>query len=122
MDHNRKNPMLTRNAGAISTVIVGLFVAGCGSSTNTSTTSPSTLSRCSVAPTGTDSFPAGGGNGTINVTAARECAWTASVEGQWLSIKSGATGQGDGLVEFPATSNPDPVTRRGAVLLNDKRM
>jgi hypothetical protein len=56
------------------------------------------------------------------VSAARECSWSASVDGGWLSIKSGATGQGEGTVEYAAASNPDPAVRRGAVVLNEQRV
>jgi hypothetical protein len=60
--------------------------------------------------------------GTITVSAARECAWSASTDGAWLTIRAGANGQGDGTVEFAAASNPDPAVRRGAVILNDRRI
>jgi hypothetical protein len=85
-------------------------------------TSPSTVNRCSVSVTGTNNVPAGGGTATLSVAAARECSWSASVDGAWLSIRSGATGQGNGSVEFAAASNPDPAVRRGAVVLNDQRL
>ena len=118
--------MPTRLLRRISTVSVfGLLltILGCGSSAVTSTsTAPSPLTRCAVTVNGPSSnVPAQGGTGTVAVTAARECAWTASVDGPWLSIKSGATGQGDGSVEFVAAVNPDPATRRGAIVLNDAR-
>ena len=107
---------------AVFVTVVAMVVAGCGSSATTSTTGPSSLTRCEVTPGAAPGVPAQGGTASINVSAARECAWTASTEGQWLSIKSGATGQGDGSVEFTAISNPDPLARRGAVVLNDKRV
>ena len=37
-------------------------------------------------------LPADGGNAVVTVTAARECAWSASVEGGGLSLKSGSGG------------------------------
>ncbi len=55
------------------------------------------------------------------VVTARECAWSAASESAWLSIKSGASGQGDGMVQFEAVANPDPAVRRGAIVLNDRR-
>jgi hypothetical protein len=55
------------------------------------------------------------------VTTARECAWTASSENPWLTIKAGGSGQGDGTVQFEAVANPDPVERRGAILANNQR-
>ena len=98
-----------------------IAVTSCGSSTKTST-SPTSLTRCGVTLTGTADVPAQGGNGTLSVAAERECSWAASTEGQWLTIRSGSTGQGNGTVEFTAARNPDPVTRRGAVILNETRV
>ena len=107
---------------AFSALLTLVAVAGCGSSATTSTSSPTPLTRCALTASGGGTVPAVGGSGTVSVSAARECAWTASTDGQWLSIKVGATGQGDGTVEFTAASNPDPVLRTGAIVLNEKRV
>ena len=106
---------------AIATAMtLSVLMAGCGSSASTAT-APTSFTRCSVTVNGGNALPAAGGTGTVTVSAARECSWTASAEGQWLSIRSGSTGQGEGTVQFTAAANPDPVTRRGAILLNDQR-
>jgi len=97
------------------------LAAGCGSSAKTAT-SPTTVTRCTVTLNGNKDLPAQGGNSSVTVSAARECGWSASADGQWLAIKSGTTGQGDGTVEFTAAANPDPVTRRGAIVLNEQRL
>ena len=95
--------------------------AGCGSSVTTST-APGDVPRCSVTVATTNSaIPAAGGSGRVNVTTTRECAWTASTDVAWLSLTTAATGQGEGFVEFRVAANPDPVTRRGSVMLNDQR-
>ena len=115
--------MFARGFAPTSTVAVlfsALLVSGCGS-TATTATSPSNLTRCSVTVNGTATVPAQGGSGTVTVSAARECSWVASIEGQWLSIKNGATGQGDGAVEFAAVANPAPAIRKGALVVNDQR-
>ena len=97
--------------------------AGCGSSATTATaTSPSSISRCSVTVSNEGQVPAQGGTSRLAVSAARECAWSASVESQWLTIKSGATGQGDGAVEITAAANPDPQVRRGTAVVNEQRV
>jgi hypothetical protein len=111
-----------RRLSIIATFGCLLAVAGCGGSAKTSTmTAPSPIARCAVTLGSAASVPAPGGAGSVSVSAARECQWTASVDGAWLSIKSGASGQGDGSVEFTAAANPDPVIRRGAIVLNDAR-
>jgi hypothetical protein len=105
---------------AVLATLGGLAVSACGSSVNTAT-APSSLSRCAVTLNGGGTLPAQGGTSTIGVSAARECSWSASTEGTWLSIRSGGSGQGDGAVEFSAAPNPDPAVRQGAVVLNDQR-
>ena len=116
---------MVRHSSLAGAVLLAAAVAagGCGSSASTSTaTSPSSISRCAVTVNGDGQVPAGGATRSFNVSAARECAWAASVEGTWLSIKAGAAGQGDGTVEVAAASNPDPQVRRGTIVLNEQRV
>ena len=111
-----------RSLGSLAAFLVSLALASsCGSSATTST-SPTSLTRCAVSANGAGQVPAQGGTGSVSVSAARECAWRASVEGSWLSIRNGATGQGDGAVEFSAVANPDPAVRRGAIVLNEQKI
>jgi Domain of unknown function (DUF5666)/Putative binding domain, N-terminal len=58
----------------------------------------------------------------ITVTVARECGWTASSQNSWLSFTSSANGQGDGTVAFRVAQNADPVSRSGAILVEDQRV
>jgi trimeric autotransporter adhesin len=103
--------------------MAAICVSACGSSATTSTaTSPSSISRCAVTVNGDGQVPAAGATKSFTVSAARECAWAASVEATWLAIKAGASGQGDGTVEVAAAANPDPVVRRGSVVLNEQRV
>jgi hypothetical protein len=98
-----------------------LTFAACGSSGNTYTT-PTPLSKCAVAfdaPAST--VPASGGGGAISVKTERECQWTAEPDVGWLSITAGASGQGDGSVQYNATANGDPIARTGGIMLNGKR-
>ena len=66
-------------------------------------------------------MPAAGGTGAIPVRTERECQWTAQPDVGWLSITSGASGQGDGTVQFNAGANIDPVARTGGIMLNGQR-
>src|SRR3990170_6619015 len=99
-----------RAAVLLSAAVLAVNLTACGSSGSTTVTSPATVSKCAVslAPPAAP-VPATGGTGQIAVTTARECAWTASSESAWLTIKAGVSGQGDGAVEFEAASNPDPA-------------
>src|SRR5688500_15949922 len=115
-------PMVIRPSLLFSAALAAAALsAGCGSSATTAT-SPSSISRCSVTVSTEGQVPAQGGTSRLTVSAARECAWNASVEGQWLTIKAGATGQGDGTVEITAVANPDPQVRRGTAVVNERRV
>jgi hypothetical protein len=103
-----------------------LIAAACGSSAtieNTNVTGPSsTPTRCAIALTNnTSSFGASGGTGSVNVSVARECAWTASPQSSWIEITSGKNGQGNGKIAYRIRENVDPVTRRGTIAVNEQR-
>ena len=67
----------------------------------------------SIAPNG-QSVPAGGGQGSFSVNATASCAWTATSNAPWISVTSGASGSGQGTVQFSAAVNPGPA-RSGTI-------
>ncbi|HEY3883613.1 MAG TPA: BACON domain-containing carbohydrate-binding protein [Vicinamibacterales bacterium] len=110
------------SAAAAGILASALTLAACGASGNTFTT-PTTLTKCAVSfDPSASSLPAAGGAGTFAVQTERECQWTATPDGSWLSITSGNSGQGPGTVQFAATPNMDPVGRAGALVVNDGRV
>ncbi len=114
-------PFRVITAATAAIVAAGLAIAGCGSSGQTFT-SPSPVSKCAVsfdAPATT--LPPSGGSGALTIKTERECQWTAQAEGSWLSITAGASGQGEGAVQFNAAQNTDPVSRSGAITVNGLR-
>ncbi len=66
----------------------------------------------SISPAG-QSIASGGGNGSINVTATGDCPWTATSDASWITITSGASGNGNGTVTFSVS--PTTAPRSGAV-------
>ena len=68
----------------------------------------------SISPTRA-SYPASGGNGTINVTTAAGCAWNAS-SSPWITITGGATGIGSGTVHYTVAQYVGkPKKRNGTI-------
>jgi len=59
-----------------------------------------------VTPTTYAASPGGGAGPTVTVSAENGCAWTASSNDSWLTIASGASGNGNGSVAFSVESNP----------------
>ena len=68
-----------------------------------------------VAPLTHDMDPAGGSR-TVNVTAAAGCAWTASSAQPWMTITSGASGNGPGSVTFAVAAASGP-SRSGTLVV-----
>jgi hypothetical protein len=87
--------------------------AGCGSS-STSLVQPS-AAKCTVSATNnTSEVPASGGNGTVTVTAARDCSWTASAEASWVTLGT-TSGQGPGTLNYSVQPNPNGAPRNGRI-------
>jgi hypothetical protein len=71
-----------------------------------------TLSRIS------QSFPANGGTGSLNVTGPASCAWTAvSNNPAFITVTSGASGNGDGTVTYSVTANGGAAPRNGSLTI-----
>lgn len=92
-------------------------VASACTSTETSSTlltAPS-ASKCQYDVKGSPSgFPATGGQGSLNITTTRECAWTVAASTNWVSIGS-RSGQGEATVSYSVAANAIP-SPRSAVL------
>ena len=70
-----------------------------------------------VSPT-SQAMPVGGGPGLTDVTAPAGCAWTAvSNNTGWLTVTSGASGNGNSTVGFSTTANPNGTTRSGTITI-----
>jgi len=66
-------------------------------------------------PTGA-TVPAAGGSGSFTVTASgSNCSWTANSAAQWITITSGASGNGNGRVEFTVAANQG-ASRTGSIV------
>lgn len=73
----------------------------------------------SILPEG-KSFDDSGGTGSINVTADSECDWTAAVdEGSigWITISSGVSGIGNGVVTYTVFANETTNLRSGTITI-----
>jgi hypothetical protein len=63
---------------------------------------------------------AGGGNGNILVIVTGACTWTAVSDVDWITVTSGASGVGNGLVQFVAAPNNGPA-RTGTLTIAGRR-
>lgn len=61
-----------------------------------------------------ESVPAAGGSGRVNVTSSDGCGWTASSNAPWITIAAGASGTGNGAVQYSAAPTSGP-SRSGTI-------
>jgi hypothetical protein len=55
--------------------------------------------------------------GTVTVTAGTGCSWTATSNAAWLTIASGASGSGNGVVTYNVAANTDAALRTGTLTI-----
>jgi len=70
----------------------------------------------SISPT-SQSFPDGGGAGSISVTSPSGCSWTTSESASWITIMSGSSGSGNGTVTYSVSSNTSESSRTGTITI-----
>jgi hypothetical protein len=63
----------------------------------------------SINPTSQSIGAAGGAGAPVSVTASPSCNWTAASNAPWLTVTSGASGTGNGQVDFTVTANSGPA-------------
>jgi beta-propeller repeat-containing protein/BACON domain-containing protein len=72
-----------------------------------------------ISPTSA-SFDSSGGNGSVAVIAPPNCDWTAVSNDSWITITSGESGTGNGVVEYSVADNSDSQQRIGTMLIATK--
>ena len=71
---------------------------------------------CSITLTpGAANVPAGGGAATFNVSTPASCAWSTTTAVTWITIITGASGSGPGVVGISADANSGADPRTGTV-------
>ncbi len=111
------SPWKTPLFSAVGTALA-LALAGCESSSTTSL-GPSSVAKCQVAVTGGQlTVDAGGGVGSITVSAEPECGWTVSAAANWISGLAPANGQGNGEIKFQVAPNATNATRQADISVN----
>jgi len=100
-----------RKAAACLVIATAFAAVSCE---DQSPTQPAPVCAYTVAPA-TASFTSDAGSGTVAVTAALGCSWSAATSGSWISITAGATGSGSGIVSYAVTSNGGTPSRSGQI-------
>lgn len=61
-----------------------------------------------------------GGNGTVSITTATGCTWSATSGYSWITITSGNSGNGNGTIGYTIQANSESQQRTGAIQIADK--
>jgi hypothetical protein len=79
---------------------------------------PSTPPPCTytITPTTYAAGPGGGAAPSVSVSAINGCTWTAASNDSWITVTSGAIGNGNGSVAFSVANNPFNV-RTGSLTI-----
>jgi len=72
--------------------------------------------ECTFSLSGSDrAFNATGGTGNVSVNTSSACAWSAGSSANWLTVVSGASGIGSGVVVFQVAANTTGQARTASV-------
>lgn len=113
--------MFTRSGISTAVAILcGLLATACNSASTSNSAAPTAV-RCALTLSATPPLvESAGGTGIVALTINRECAWSAKPEVAWISV-SPASGQGESQISFSVASNQQPVERKGAIVINERR-
>ncbi len=79
------------------------------------------LGECSYLLTpASNSFPVGGGTGTVNINTAEQCAWQATSNVNWVTLTSGGMGIGSGSLNFSVAANSTGIARKGRITIGSQ--
>jgi hypothetical protein len=75
------------------------------------------VTTCSyaVAPLQPPRYEAAGGSGSVTVSCADGCEWTAASQAPWITLTAGASGAGNGSVTFNVAPNTSAQGRSGTI-------
>jgi hypothetical protein len=95
-----------------------LYVVGLGG-TISRVDAVATTCTPAIDPT-SGSFASTGGTGSVTVTAADGCSWTAAANDQWIHVTAGASGKGNGTADYSVDANATGGSRTGTMTIADR--
>jgi len=103
-------------SNAASSLTNQVSVSGGGSAAATASDPTTVTAVCSYSLNPTNATAsASGGNATVTVTAAPGCGWTGSSGVNWITVTSGASGSGNGAVNYSVSALSSITGRTGTL-------
>ena len=83
-----------------------------------------TQDACAVgfSPAAAITVDAAGGSFSVNVSAPTGCAWTAMSNTAWITLNSGTSGSGDGVINYTIPLNTIATSRSGTITIAGKTL
>lgn len=97
-------------------VVSALYAGAAGCAGFGTPNEPTPVCSIAIAPAAL-AFGSEGGSGSLSVTVAAGCEWTASATPNWIALSSGATGNGPGTVGYSVGVNSATESRSGTVTI-----
>lgn len=98
-----------------SAALLAVLALACGGST--SVVSPEGGARCQMSLALPSPLPAAAGQTAVQLSSARDCAWSARSLEPWLQVEP-ASGQGDGTLVLSTAENPQGRSRAAVLDIN----
>ncbi len=92
----------------VAAALIAVMACGRGS------TEPTPTCSYSISP-GARGFANEGGSGSVTITTSAGCAWSAAAGAGWITISSGASGNGPGTVAYSVAANTATDARSGSL-------
>src|SRR5262245_30379229 len=102
-------------------ITIGFFgSAGCTATQSTTTLAAPSIQKCQaqISPS-TTAFPEHGGTGSLTVSATRDCAWSAAVSANWVTVAN-PSGQGEATVSYSVAPNSVPQSRTASISVGEQ--
>ena len=97
-------------------ILVAAAVVGNASCNTRKTNEPTPVCTIAISP-GSLAFGNEGGTGTVTVTVAAGCAWSATSSAGWIAVTAGSTGSGPGTIAYSVNANANTQSRTGALTI-----
>jgi hypothetical protein len=120
VEFNRRSFTFTWTAPASNAGLVTFYAAGNGANGNGDTTgdyiyTTQVTTGCALSfGTASQSFAAGGGTGSFNLTGSG-CSWNAISHNDWITVTSGSSGTGNATVGYSVAANETGAIRSGTI-------
>jgi len=72
----------------------------------------------SISPT-MATFPRAGGTGTVAMTVANGCGWSAVSQASWIMVTNPGSGNGNGTVSYSVAVNASGLKRKGTIIIGN---